>query len=147
MTQRDIRYQAAVVAGAQLLLLRCRTRDGAEFWLLPGGGREEGEAETECVVREVREETGVEVAVGAILYELPADPPDGTYRLWRTYLCRIIKGAPAPGSGEQSAQITAVRWLALDDSESWEREVLEDAFLYPQLRLIQSALGLLSPHA
>jgi GrpB-like predicted nucleotidyltransferase (UPF0157 family) len=75
---RDVRYQAAVVDAGRLLLLRCVLPDGTAFWLLPGGGREAGEGEEACVAREVREEAGIDVAVGPVLYEVPADPPDGT---------------------------------------------------------------------
>ena len=35
---------------------------GAVEWGLPGGWREPGESVVECVLREVREETGLELA-------------------------------------------------------------------------------------
>jgi 8-oxo-dGTP pyrophosphatase MutT (NUDIX family) len=49
------------------------------------------------VAREVREEAGIEVTVGALLYDVAADPPDGTYARWRTYLCRVTRGEATPG--------------------------------------------------
>lgn len=140
MGTRDIRYQAAVVDGARLLLLRCAPHDEAPFWVLPGGGREAGESAEACVAREVREEAGIEVAVGPMLYEIPADPPDGTYRWWRTYLCRITHGEPTPGGGEGGAELTAVRWLPLDAVASWEDALQADPFLQSQLLRIAAAL-------
>lgn len=95
MTARDIRYQAAVVDAGRLLLLHCVPRDEAGFWLLTGGGREAGESAEACVAREVRDEAGVEVEVGPLLYEMPAEPPDETYTRWRTYLCRLVGGEPS----------------------------------------------------
>lgn len=139
---RDIRYQAAVVDGQRLLLLRLAPWDEAPFWALPGGGREAGESAEACVAREVREETCIEVAVGPLLYDVPADPPDGTYTRWRTYLCRVTRGEAAPGGGEGWAEITAVRWLPLDDRDEWEAELRSDPFLCPQLERICAALGL-----
>jgi GrpB-like predicted nucleotidyltransferase (UPF0157 family)/ADP-ribose pyrophosphatase YjhB (NUDIX family) len=138
---REVRYQAAVVDAGRLLLLRCQPAEGPAFWVLPGGGREPGETEAACVAREVREEAGLDVVVGAVLSDVPADPPDGTYRRWRTYLCRVTGGEAAPGGGEGWAALTAVRWLALDDPTAWEPALRADAFLYPQLQRIRAALG------
>ena len=145
MSARDIRYQAAVVDGGRLLLLRLAPRDEAPFWALPGGGREAGESEEACVAREIREEAGIEVEVGPLLHDVPADPPDGTYTRWRTYLCRVARGEAAPGGGEGWAEITAVRWLPLDEPESWEPELCADPFVHPQLLRIRTALR--DPHA
>lgn len=140
MNARDERYQAAVVDAGRLLLLYCVPRGEEAFWVLPGGGREGGESEAECVAREVREEAGVEVEVGPLLYDIPADPPDGTYDRWRTWLCRITHGEPTPGGGEAWAELTAVRWLPLDDPDGWEPELRADPFLYPQLLRISAAV-------
>jgi 8-oxo-dGTP pyrophosphatase MutT (NUDIX family) len=140
VTSREIRYQAAVVDGRRLLLLRCVPHGEPPFWVLPGGGREAGESAAECVAREVREEACVEVAVGPVVDDVPADPPDGTYTRWRTYLCRITRGEPVPGGGEGGAELTAVRWLDLDRPASWEPELRADPWLHPQLLRIGAAL-------
>lgn len=140
MSSRDIRYQAAVMDGARLLLVRCEPHGAAPFWVLPGGGREAGEPEEACVAREVREEATIEVAVGPLLYDVPAEPPDGTYTRWRTYLCRVVRGEAAPGGGEALAEITAVRWLSFDDPAEWDAELCADPFIHPQLLRIRAAL-------
>jgi len=141
VTARDIRHQAAVVDAGRLLLLYCVPRGEAGFWVLPGGGREPGESGAECVAREVGEEAGIAVAVGPVLYDIPADPPDGTYLRWRTYLCRVTSGEAAPGGGEGWAELTAVRWLPLAEPASWEPALRSDPFLYPQLLRIRAALA------
>lgn len=147
MTARDIRWQAAVLddgaaagEGARLLLLYCVPRGEPGFWLLPGGGREVGESAEACVAREVREEAGVEVAVGEMLYEMAADPPDGTYEWWRTYRCRVTHGEATPGGDEAWAQLTAVRWLPIEDPTAWEPALCGNPYLYPQLLRIRAAV-------
>lgn len=142
MTLRDTRLQAAIVRDERLLLVLCKLPGEPPFWMLPGGGREAGESDAEAVAREVREELGVEVEVGAVLYDVPADPPDGTYTRWRTFACRLMQGEPAACGDDGGAQLTAVRWLPLADRSGWEPALRSDPFLGPQLERIRAALGL-----
>jgi 8-oxo-dGTP pyrophosphatase MutT (NUDIX family) len=132
-TLRDIRYQAAIIRDECILLLQCAFRDGITAWILPGGGRDEGEDELACVAREVREETGLTVQVERLLSDVPAQPADGTYFRWRTYHCTILSGEATPGGGEgPNAELTGVWWLPLDQA-TWPDAIVTDAFLYPQL--------------
>ena len=142
MTIRDTRLQAAIVRDDRLLLVQCTLPGEPPFWLLPGGGREAGESDAQAVAREVREELGVAVDVGAVLDDVPADPPDGTYTRWRTFACRLVGGEPAACGTDGSAQLTAVRWLPLADPEEWDAELRSDPFLCPQLERIRAAIGL-----
>ena len=52
--------------GVEVLLVH-RPRYGD--WTFPKGKRERGETDEECAVREVREETGLVCALGAVLDE------------------------------------------------------------------------------
>ena len=136
---RHTRYQAAVLRDGALLLLRCAFRNGPTVWILPGGGREEGESEEDCVVREVREETALTVRVQRLLSDVPAEPPDGTYARWRTYLCTVLGGEAAPGGGEgASAELIDVTWLPVRDEGAWPPDVRTDIYLYPQLQAIRT---------
>ena len=109
--------------------------------MLPGGGREEDEDEFVCVQREVREETGLVVDVLRLLSDVPAQPPDGTYRRWRTYECSVVDGDASPGGGEgPNAELTAVHWLPLNGGD-WPADIVSDAWLYPQLLAIRAELA------
>jgi len=52
----------AIILDDQRRVLLCHRRD-LDLWNLPGGGVESGELPTEAVVREVKKETGLDVAV------------------------------------------------------------------------------------
>ena len=141
MTLRHTRYQAAVLDHHSLLLVQCAFRNGPTVWILPGGGREEEESEEACVAREVQEETGLDVHVERLLFDRPAEPPDGTYTRWRTYLCSVVSGSANVGGGEgAAAELVAVAWLPIHDEREWPEDIRSDSFLYPQLRELRATL-------
>ncbi|MDX1600050.1 MAG: NUDIX hydrolase [Anaerolineales bacterium] len=146
MTVRDVRCQAAIVRGHDLLLIRHREHEsGHSYWLLPGGGREHGETEAECVRREVREETHLEVEVEGLILREESDP-GRVYKRRHTYLCRYVKGEPSPGIEpelEAAAQyaIVETRWFDMRDVASWDPDVLDDEFTGPLVRRIRAELG------
>jgi 8-oxo-dGTP diphosphatase len=146
VTIRDTRLQAAIVRDQHLLLVQITLPDATAFWVLPGGGREAGESDADGIMREVREELGVDVVVGDELYDVPAEPPDGTYARWRTFACQLVHGEPAATGPDGAADLTAVRWLPLIRRESWDIAVRQDAFLYPQLERIAEAVVSMGNH-
>ena len=73
-------------------------------WEFPGGKIEPGESVAVCLVREVREELGVEVAVGEALPDAAHDYPGFSVVLYPRR-CRIIAGEPA------LIEHAAARWL------------------------------------
>lgn len=143
-TARDIRYQGAIMRDGRVLLIRHRHySDGRSYWLFPGGGIEPGESELECVCREMREETGLEVKVERLVFDKPYEI-QGMYRRRHMYLCSIVAGEPAPGfepEPEAAAeyQIIAVRWFDLADESDWG-DAAHDRFTGPELRLLRAAL-------
>jgi 8-oxo-dGTP diphosphatase len=99
----------------QTLLAARRTEPPrlAGGWELPGGKVEPGEGPLEALHRELAEELGVEVEIGA---EVPA--PDGggwplppSY-LMRVWLVRVIKGVPAPIEDHDQLRVLELgHWL------------------------------------
>ena len=142
-----IRCQVAIVRGSQVLLIQHREHAGGRsYWLLPGGGKEAGESAEAGVVREMREETGLEVKVERLLFDEPGVEGEvKVYDRYLTYLCRILSGEPKPGyEPEVEASgiygIIEVRWFELGDEASWGESILSDRITYPMLKRLQQSL-------
>lgn len=61
-----VSVKAMVVHEGRLLLIKKADESGV-YYIFPGGGQEHGEALTETLIREVREETGLAVAPGDLI--------------------------------------------------------------------------------
>ena len=64
MSRTAVRASAIIVKNAKILLIH-RLNHGREYWVLPGGGVEEGETPEQAVTREVKEETNLDVISSA----------------------------------------------------------------------------------
>ena len=76
---RSIHVMAAVITDARgriLLARRTEGRDLAGRWEFPGGKLHDDEAPREALVRELREELGVEVLAAVRLMRYPHEYPD-----------------------------------------------------------------------
>jgi ADP-ribose pyrophosphatase YjhB (NUDIX family) len=92
-----IEVRGAVVRQGQILLVREREDGG---WTMPGGWADVGESPTEMVVREVKEESGFDVAPRklAALFDRNKHPhpPIATHAYKLYFLCELIGGEARP---------------------------------------------------
>lgn len=107
---RSIHVVAAVITDARgriLLNRRTENRDMAGLWEFPGGKREPGETSEAALVRELREELGIEAEIGAWLMDVPQVYPD-KHLLLEVRHVRSWKGTPRGREGQ------AVTWVTPD---------------------------------
>lgn len=144
IARRDCRHQAAIIEDGRILLVRHRLLDtGRSYWVLPGGGAEADEDGEACIVREVREETHLDVEVVSVLSEETV--VDKTYDRTRTYLCHVLAGEARPGVEPEPElegvyDIAAVGWWPLDDPSAWDNSIIDDAHTMATLAAVRSAL-------
>jgi ADP-ribose pyrophosphatase YjhB (NUDIX family) len=120
-------YPARPVAGVgavivtvdrQVILIRRGQAPLSGAWSLPGGVLELGETLAAAVAREVREETGLDVAVGPLIdcFEHIARDDDGRIRyhyVIADFLCRVTGGQL--GAASDARDVRAVDPFRLDE--------------------------------
>ncbi|MGU3497433.1 (deoxy)nucleoside triphosphate pyrophosphohydrolase [Mycobacterium sp. C31M] len=106
MTGQIVVAGALISDGALLVAQRKRPPELAGLWELPGGKVAAGESDAEALARELHEELGVEVAVGA---RLGADVSLSVTTILRAYLVTLASGSPHPHDHR------ALRWVRAAD--------------------------------
>lgn len=107
---------ALLMDGALLVAQRDRPPELAGLWELPGGKVAEGESDQAALARELREELGVDVAVGGrvgadVALDLPPSlrsPGRDTMTL-RAYL--VVQ----TGGAVEARDHRAIRWVTVDE--------------------------------
>lgn len=82
-------------------------------WEFPGGKIETGESPEECLIRELMEELGVSVLVGAALSPATHGYPDFTVTLY-PFTCRLAGGVLTPHEHHALTWIEPQRMQELD---------------------------------
>jgi mutator protein MutT len=100
---------AVVVLDGQVLIVKRKYEPLAGQWSIPGGAVELGETLEACVTREMREETGLEIAVGPVIevFDRITRDDEGNVRyhfVLVEYLCRAVGGELAAGSDVADAR-------------------------------------------
>jgi mutator protein MutT len=98
-------------AGRVLVTRRPAGTPYAGYWEFPGGKVEPGETPADCVVRELREELGIEVAIEDESEVIEHIYEHAWVRL-RPYWCRIVAGSP------RAVAVADWRWVGMTELAS-----------------------------
>ncbi|MEU8202606.1 NUDIX domain-containing protein [Streptosporangium sp. NPDC049046] len=102
---------AIVLDGSgRMLLVRRGHPPGEGLWSVPGGRVESGESDSEAVVREVLEETGLTVVPGRLAGTVDRPGPGDTVYEIRDYLAEVSGGTLAAGDDAADA-----RWFTREE--------------------------------
>lgn len=128
MSVKQVVVGAAILDGDRLLAAqRAYPEKLAGKWELPGGKVDPGESDEAALVRECREELGVEVSLGR---RVGRDWPIGDTAVMRVWLAAIADGSP------EAREHSALRWLTVD-------ELHDVDWLTPDLPIVEKLASLL----
>jgi len=116
----QIRVTGVVIEGAAILVLDQDIPGTDRSWSLPGGKVEDGESLGDALIREMREETGLDVEPGRLLYVCDHLPDNGTHVVHLTFEARRtggVRGAVTPGA--DTRPIRGVEFVKIADLPSF----------------------------
>jgi 8-oxo-dGTP diphosphatase len=111
---------ALVEHEGKLLLVRHKKEAQYDFWVAPGGGVQSTEELVHAAQREVREETGLSVEIGQMLYVEEFHNPDVRHcKFW--FAGKLIGGKLSTSAPEATSEyIVEAAWHSRDQVASLE---------------------------
>lgn len=114
----------------RLLLVNAYRRARLGLWCAPGGGAERGRSLPENLAREMMEETGLEVSVGApCLINEFHDPKSGFHQVDLYFHCTIVSGEISDDWVDPEGVVSQRRFFSRSEmaSISYKPDALPDA--------------------
>ncbi len=114
------RVRAIIIKDNKILTIK-RTKPDATFWVFPGGGVEEGETNEKALIRECKEELGVDVKVDNLFLEMDSKTPKTIGQREYFYFCEIKGGKLGSGDGPEFCKNTLyvgkfdIEWIDINN--------------------------------
>ncbi|MGH3090471.1 MAG: NUDIX hydrolase [Rubrobacteraceae bacterium] len=112
LPRTDVGYALIADEISGKVLMVCNRRSSGLSWSLPGGAREPGETLEETVIRETREETGLDVVVEGIV--AVGERLRNSHVLIATFLARRVGGVAALQKDEE---VVKVEWAPFETAD------------------------------
>ncbi|MFH1316236.1 MAG: NUDIX domain-containing protein [Candidatus Woesearchaeota archaeon] len=93
MDKKHHRSAVIIIDKNKILLMR-RVEDGREYFVFPGGTIEENETPKETAIREIKEETNLDIEIERLLWKFEDEFHVGYYFLAKSFKGEIELGGP-----------------------------------------------------
>ncbi len=114
-TRPFLAVSAAIFRDGRVLIVRRARAPARGVYTLPGGGVELGETLEEAVIREVREETALEIEPIALAGYRQAIARDGEGRIERHFVILPFAARWIAGAVSLNEELAEARWLKSDE--------------------------------
>lgn len=109
----------AIFRGQRVLLAERGGGPRKGYWSLPGGKIEPGETAVNAAIREIREETGLEISLTGLLDVHDAIRTDAAGNIEHHYIICVYYGTSDAGEPHAATDISDARFVALDELETY----------------------------
>ena len=123
-----VTVDAVIIKNNSIILIRRKNEPFKNFWALPGGFVEYNETVEHAVIREAREETGLDVKVVKLIgvYSEPGRDPRG-HTVSVVFLCSVVGGDLKADTDAEDAREFNIN--SLPDELAFDHgKILRDAF-------------------
>ena len=126
-----VRTRAVIFNESDKLLVQHHSNSERDFYRLPGGGVRFREKIEDCLIREVREETGLNVKVDRLLWVRDFLDQFPYHSIEMFFLVTIVKGEFKPAPESENIELLFITL------EELEKCVFYPKTLIPKLRLLR----------
>lgn len=116
----NTRVSAIIINGNSEVLLMHRIKNNEEYFVLPGGGIENGETENDAVIRETKEETNLVIKPDKIIFEFYNDAFDRKEIFFKvkSFVGNLALGGPEL-SRQSKDNIYKLEWVKIKDLQNF----------------------------
>lgn len=115
-----VAVSAAVTAQGRILLVKRGIEPARGQWSLPGGGVELGETVREAVIREVREECGLDILPGAVLAVYDSIMSDNQGAICYHYVIICFRSTCQSGQLKPGSDVAEAHWVSLVEALNYD---------------------------
>jgi ADP-ribose pyrophosphatase len=129
---------AVIIKDGKILLVKRRYEPKANYWTLPGGLVKLGEGVRQALIREVREECGIEIEPKRIIDVIDFIDKDENERFRFHYVIVDFEAIYRKGTIKPASDVQSARWFSFAELNKVKLPKLTKSFLKDNLRLFNN---------
>lgn len=119
-TQPTVGIGAVIICNGKILLAKRGSEPGKNKWSIPGGLVELGETVRDTVIREVKEETNLDVEAHSLIDIVDNLEPDEKGKLRYHFVILDFFVRLKGGNPDAGSDALEVRWVSLNEVEKYD---------------------------
>ncbi|UCB59933.1 MAG: NUDIX hydrolase [Candidatus Bathyarchaeota archaeon] len=118
-TQPLVGVGAVIIHKDKILLVKRGSEPGKNRWSIPGGLVKLGEKVHDTIIREVKEETNLDVAIHGLVDVVDNLVPDNEGRLRYHFIILDFFASPRRGTPQAGSDVLEAQWVPFNEVEAF----------------------------